>query len=101
MCDAMIILIIVIVIIIMDQTNRDLALAMYVVLEKFIEAASRETQCPLPQRSKLISKFSSLRNLDVFLDDFGLIRSLSRLQNAQLSFEFRSLIVIPAKCNFI
>lgn len=51
--------------------------------------------------SKSLTKGSSLYNLDPFVDKTGILRNFSRSQNASLSYEYRNLIILPAKCHFV
>lgn len=48
-----------------------------------------------------VKKESSLKFLDPFLDDNGIIRVGGRLKNAQYSFDKRHPIIMSAKCKFV
>lgn len=47
------------------------------------------------ESNKALPKSSTLRNLDPFLDEKGLLRIKGRLENAELSFESKHPIIIP------
>lgn len=48
-----------------------------------------------------LCKHSRLRTLIPFIDDDGIIRSHSRLQNAQIQFNRKFPIIVPARSHFI
>ncbi|XP_065224341.1 uncharacterized protein LOC135848369 [Planococcus citri] len=48
-----------------------------------------------------LKKDSSLRSLDPFIDDKGILRVGGRLKNAQLPFDKRHPIILSAKCNLV
>lgn len=68
---------------------------------RYVQRVHYTKEIALLSSNQRLTKNSSLFNVDPFIDCDGIVRSKSRLQNADLSFETKNLIILPAKCEFL